>query len=476
MFYEKKYTARQPERKKFALSNFLGYDENKKSRDLPCDYVDCVYNYRFKNNKLVSPYGVSQFKIGDYVFPPMPKFSGKSGVYCTTMHVDGAPNLAILISHENGIDYCVEGDKEWRHISTTNKPYSYGTIYYVNNQPCLFMAGESGVAWFVNNNLKTVLFGRQVKDICVHYERVFIVIEDAHNSVWFSKSGNALVWDHEIDKGGYINFDGTLGEVNTIKSFNNYLYVFCDYGIYRLTAYGDQTQFNLKKIYTSSGRIYERSVIVCGEYIAFAGEDGIFLFDGYDVSRYTTKTNELISSGFEDASACYSHHKYIISFTNNTKTDHGVFNRERDNNMLLVFDIADKSVNLMRGASLKHLCAVNEKEYGKVVAISDDCDTFVELDESGLYLGQPMLKYWESGEIDFSRPAEVKLLRSVEYSAKSEFYLGIICNSETHEFLLSPRETKKSLYIKAKKFKFYIKSDNTNEEIYPPLLVVDFLK
>ena len=475
MFYEKKYSIRQPDRKKIALSNFAGYDENKKSRTLPCDYVDCVYNYRFKNNKLVNPYGVSEFKIGDYVFPPTPQIIGKRGIFCTTMHVDGAPNFAILISHEGGIDYCVEGDSEWRHISSKTKAYTCGTIYYINSEPCLFMAGEAGVEWFVNNKFETAIKKRAI-DICVHYERLFIVVEDKHNSVWFSQSGNPMEWDHEIDKGGYINFDGTLGEVNTIKSFNNYLYIFCDYGIYRLTAYADQTQFVLKKIYTSSGRIFADSVTVCGEYIAFAGEDGIFLFDGYDVSRYTTKINDLILGGFEDISACYSHHKYILSFTNHTQTDYGVFNTERDSNMLLVFDIADKSVNIMRGVSLKHLRALSEKNYSKVIAISDDCDKFVQLDESGLYLGKPLLKYWQSGEIDFGNPAQTKLIRSVEYSAKGEYYLGIICNGERNEFLLSPKENKRSLYIKAKEFKFYIRSDNSCEEIYPPTLTVDFLK
>ncbi|MDE7336796.1 MAG: hypothetical protein K2N32_01625, partial [Clostridia bacterium] len=326
MYYEKKYSLRQPERKKFALSNFAGYDENKKSRILPCDYVDCVYNYGFKNNKLVNSYGVSEFKMGDYVFPPLPEVEGKRGVFCTTMFVDGAPRFTAVISYAKEIAFCVAGDTEWRFMKTNRfAPHTCGTIYYINSDPCLFLAGDGGVEWFANNYFYTALT-KSVQDICLHYERLFLVVKDTHNSVWFSKAGNPMVWDHEIDKGGYINFDGTIGEVNAIKSFNNYLYIFCDYGIYRLTAYGDQTQFNLKKIYTSSGRIYANSVTVCGEYIAFAGDEGIFLFDGYDVSRYTTKVNNLIADGFEDISSCYSRHKYIVSFTNHTQAEYGVFN------------------------------------------------------------------------------------------------------------------------------------------------------
>ncbi|MDE6189748.1 MAG: hypothetical protein K2G37_05635, partial [Clostridia bacterium] len=354
MFYKKSYSMRKPERKKIPLSNFAGYDENKISRTLPCDYTDCVFNYGFKNNKLVNPYGVSEFTIGDYKFPPLPNIVGKRGVFCSTMYVNFKSKFTVLISHEGGVDYCVEGDKEWSHFDLA-KPYTSGTIFYVKGEPCLFVAGASGIQWLASDEFVTAL-SKTVLDVCVHYERMFAVVKEAHSSVWFSATGNAMSWTHSIDKGGYIDFDGTLGDVNVIKSFNNYLYVFCDYGIYRLTAYGDQSQFVLKKIYTASGRIYGPSVTVCGEYVAFAGEDGIFLFDGYDVSRYTTKINNMISSGFDDIYACYLHNKYVISFTNNTPTDFGIYNRERDNDMLLVFDIIDKSVTLMRGVSLKHLC------------------------------------------------------------------------------------------------------------------------
>ena len=176
MYYNKKYNVAKPERKKVALSNFLGYDENKKSRNLPCDYVDCVYNYRFKNNKLVAPYGVSEFKIGDYVFPPTPFTRGKIEIFCATMFIDFAPKFTILISHDGGVDYCVKGDTEWRHI-TRPRSCTCGAIYYINTDPCLFIAGKNGVEWFCNGEFYTVI-EKEVIDICVHYERLFIVVAE----------------------------------------------------------------------------------------------------------------------------------------------------------------------------------------------------------------------------------------------------------------------------------------------------------
>ena len=73
MFYDKEYTFAKPERKRVSLSGFKGYDETKVSRNLPCDYVDCVYNFKFKNGRLVNPYGVSALEFDGEVIPQSPR-------------------------------------------------------------------------------------------------------------------------------------------------------------------------------------------------------------------------------------------------------------------------------------------------------------------------------------------------------------------------------------------------------------------
>lgn len=49
------------------------------------------------------------------------------------------------------------------------------------------------------------------------------------------------------DEAGFINFSDECGDVIKVVSFSNYLYVFREYGIFRLTAYGDQNDFCLKR-------------------------------------------------------------------------------------------------------------------------------------------------------------------------------------------------------------------------------------
>ncbi|MDE6275281.1 MAG: hypothetical protein K2M75_01945 [Clostridia bacterium] len=475
MFYDKDYALTKPDRKRIALSNFKGYDETKVSRNLPCDYVDCVYNYKFKYGRLVNPYGISALEFEGEVIPPTPDGLGKSKLFITRAQKDGKLKSRLVLSHEGGLECFTAGDSQWTHIDGQGV-FDVGVNYLFDGEDLLLLSGKSGLKALSGNQLVDVKDGVKILDMCVHYERIYAVVEGIRNSLWFSDDFNPYNWNVSLDEGGYIDFDGSLGGVNAVKSFDNYLYVFCDFGIYRLTAYADQTQFAMKKVYASSERIFAKSITNCGAYIAFASQDGIYLFDGYDVSRYSVKTNDLLRGGFKDVSACYAHHKYILSFTNDIDSDYEVISRQRSNNVVMLFDLTDKSVDFMRGISFFDVKTVGAYGEGKIIGLSEDSLSPVQLDDSGLYLGMPYQKYWQSGEIDFDRPAALKVVRGVEYSADSQYTLGIIANGERREFILSPQENRQSVYVKSDKFIFYIRSDNVDENIRPPILEVDFLK
>ncbi len=475
MYYDKNYALAKPERRRVVLSNFKGYDETKLSRNLPCDYVDCVYNYKFKNSRLTTPYGISALEFDGEIIPSIPDGLGDCKLFITNTQKDGKLKSRLALSHQNGLEYLTAGDREWTHIDCEGI-FDVGVNYLYGDVDLLLLSGERGLKALSGEQLVDIKDGVKVLDMCAHYERIYAVVEGVRNSLWFSDDFDPFNWNVSLDEGGYIDFDGSLGDVNAIKSFDNYLYVFCEFGIYRLTAYADQTQFTMKKVYTSSGRIFANSVTQCGERVAFASEDGIYLFDGYDVSRYSVKTNDLLQGGFKDVSACYAHHKYILSFTNEVDCDYGIFSQKQNNNVVMLFDLTDKSVDFMRGISLFDIKTVGAYGEGKIIGLSKDCSSPVQLDESGLYLGAPYQKYWQSPEIDFDRPATLKVVRGVEYGADGQYVLGIIANGERKEFVLSPLENRRSIYVKSDKFVFYIRSDNVEESIRPPILEIDFLK
>lgn len=475
MIYDKKYASVKPERKRYKLSSFSGYGEGKSDGTLPCDHTERTYNYRSENGRLLSPYGISEFEFAGGKIPRLPKLSGKRNVYFAKCKIDQKEKDTLFVSHTDGAEVYVDGADGWEHIDVADS-FTRAVNYYKGSDEMLFLASEGGLYWFFGGRNLKKIFDKKVKDLCAHFERLFAVVEGGLNSVWFSKSGNPLVWTVALDKGGYIEFDGTAGKANAVRSFNNYVYVFCDYGIYRITAFGDQTQFSLKKVYACGGRIFGDSAAVCGEYIVFAAEDGLYLFDGYQVTSYPIKTDKLIASGMSGAVGCFSRGKYILSFRNTSEQEYGYVGEDREGNALLVADFSQKSLCIMRGISLVSIYSVNKSEYNEVIGFCDDANKVIKIDGSGRYLGQPMLKYWQSAEIDFGRPSDDKSIAYAEYRSKGAYTLGVIADGKRREFKFSPRENKRRLDVKGKKFIFYIRSDNADEEIFPPYLTVDFLK
>ena len=87
MYYDKNYALAKPERRRVVLSNFKGYDETKLSRNLPCDYVDCVYNYKFKNSRLTTPYGISALEFDGEIIPSIPDGLGDCKLFIKQRHV-----------------------------------------------------------------------------------------------------------------------------------------------------------------------------------------------------------------------------------------------------------------------------------------------------------------------------------------------------------------------------------------------------
>ena len=105
MYYDKNYALAKPERRRVVLSNFKGYDETKLSRNLPCDYVDCVYNYKFKNSRLTTPYGISALEFDGEIIPSIPDGLGDCKLFITNTQKDGKLKSRLALSHQNGLEY-----------------------------------------------------------------------------------------------------------------------------------------------------------------------------------------------------------------------------------------------------------------------------------------------------------------------------------------------------------------------------------
>ena len=86
-------------------------------------------------------------------------------------------------------------------------------------------------------------------------------------------------------EGGYIELTGERGTLKKVIESNNYLYVIREYGISRVSAWGLQSDFVVKNMYLTTGKLYYNSAVLCGNTILMLCKDGLYYFDGVSMEK-----------------------------------------------------------------------------------------------------------------------------------------------------------------------------------------------
>lgn len=252
-----------------------------------------------------------------------------------------------------------------------------------------------------------------------HFGRIFASSSD--RKLYFSDEVNPLNWNTGIDEGGYLGFDFNSGEIVGLESFNDYVYIFTEYTIYRLTAYAEQESFVMKKLDLDIGRIIFGSVAKCNGMIVFLTTRGLYKFDGYTASNITNDINsDTIDSRI--ISACGVSHKYYLALEK----------------VLYIYDIESNTIaTIPIGFDFAMSTAIN---YDKALMYTNhniigDMGTSLYLygSQSGRgKIAKPI--YIESGEFDFGRFNEYKVIRSISLrdGIIGTVYLSV--DGKTHSF------------------------------------------
>ena len=242
-----------------------------------------------------------------------------------------------------------------------------------------------------------------VTSMCVHYERLFITGGD-DGSLWFSDDFDPTNWNLSVSEAGFIDMSDGRGATLKAVSFLNYLYVFRTYGITRVTAYADQSEFSAVNLYTSSGRIVPDSITVCGDVILFLASDGMYRFDGITTTR--------ISGAFEDAidftataKGCYYNGKayFILS------ADLG----DGYEKTVLRVDPETRSHCFLRGGEIDDLCLLDGGSDYSLAAYSSARRAVAEISDDPRFFGEYPTRVWKSKYSGFGLPVKNKRLSAL---------------------------------------------------------------
>lgn len=481
IFYTKRLNLPNKRTLRLKLSGFCGIDTEKTTSTLPCDWTAKCSGFGFENHRLVAGAGIDALTVADSTLstigqvPPMPFQGADYAFFIGKSNAKEENGAYFAVSANDGLYTCgcsIRGI--WKYYPCKHKvkravPYLYG------DRELLLMSGDfEGIMIFDGEKIEAVADALRVKDLCIHEERVFAVAEGKRNSVWFSGTFDPYHWNVSQEEAGYIDFDGSIGEVNAVRSLGEYLYVFCDYGIYRLSVYADQTKFGMKKIYEDSSLIYSASIVDCAGKIVFAGMDGLRVFDGYDVGFPRINIGDVWQSTREMCSGCYCEGYYYLSMPSREQSD-GWFSDTGEYD-LLCLRMKDLSVQMINRVDLHDLRLLRTPVQTCAVGIGKQSDRLARIDRTGLIYGQAPTRIWSEEGIDFGESLKEKVVRGLEYDTRTPYRLRVRADNECKEFDVKPDRHYLEIGMKGKRFGFDLICISPDVEIDAPTVLVDILK
>lgn len=280
----------------------------------------------------------------------------------------------------------------------------------------------------------------KITSTTIHYERLFATSAGEQNAVWFSETLNPLNWDINLEGAGFIEMTDERGSLIKVVSFLDYLYVFREFGISRLTAYADQTQFSVSHLFTSSGRISGETIAICGDRILFLASSGLYAFDGLSTHRLLGEITDDISN-IELAKGCYYNGKYYLACRYNYNDGQKVLCENGDYrlNTVIEYDLQTKDFHILRGVDITSFSVVKigNQELLTATLRGEYNNLIATIEPSGSYFGQPLEKVWQSPFSDLGRSDYVKTLKSVHMFTATDCLLEINADGNIYKLTIS---------------------------------------
>ena len=375
-------------------------------------------------------------------------------------------------------------DLDGEHAISRVRDITFSSIpkaisYRLGGKDVLILASETDnlVVYDGENYPYEVLDAPKISSMDIHFERLFVTTTNEKARVLFSDDLDPTNWSIDLSEAGFIEMVDERGALNRVVSFNDYLYVFRDYGISRLTAFGDQEGFSVSHLFVSSAKIYPETVTVCGDQILFLASNGLYSFNGYTTTKILSELSAMFASANDCAHGAYFCGKYYLSlnmkFDKRAEFDESGFSC----NCLLEYDLKQKKYQLTRGVDVVHIqpiCVAGvEKLYLCARVISSEKYMVVELDRSGSFLGEPLVKVWRTDYFGFGKNQRNKVLRNFSATIAGSVQLKVLSDSgDSKTYDLESGNVSVNMLLFGSKFAFEFVSKSADAKVLSPELVI----
>lgn len=468
MFYPKPKLNKKVTNAKITFTNFENtMDTEVDEALLPYKTAKMSYNFNVKNGALKNGYGFKDLclpgwqKEGERQILPPSSPVKKIWHYKTYDHEDKTDYDEMLFFCENGDLYSCLIKSDSPFLVKIKEGFDASSIpnainYRLDSVDTFILSSQSDGMWkYIHNRAITkVEDAPYIKSMCLHYERLFAVAGEERNRLAYSANLDPTNWNEDLSSGGFIEMQDERGALNKVISFNDYVYIFRDFGVARLSAYGDQTEFSVSQLFKSSVKLYGDTVTLCGNKVLLLARDGIHTFDGYSTSKLNLGIDKLFEGVENDkAVGLYYHNKFFLAcklnFNDGEKIGCENYENGYINNALIVYDLSTNELSITRGVDICSMQAVDYENFTKVIACfnGEYSSRLGELTNDGCIFEKVLPKKWVSPKSNMGYPTKVKHIKECLIKSKTPCKVYILTDKQKKEFFVDGKETSQRIKL-----------------------------
>lgn len=325
-----------------------------------------------------------------------------------------------------------------------------GVCYNYNSRDVIIFSAEGeGIKIYDGERVVEVPDAPSVTSMCIHSERLFITSGGVDGALWFSDDFDPTNWSVSLTEAGFIDMSDDRGEMLCAVAFGGHVYVFRSYGVSRVTAYSDQSEFSVAQLLVSCGKIYKDTVIVCGDSILFFASDGLYRFDGYSAVKISEPWFDYVKIDHDKVKGVYynGYAYYLVKLKTETGEIDGVLSITPDG----------RDYNFSAISVLDDLAVMSGESIYKLFAIERFTSKIYEVERGVGWDGYAIPMEWQSKQTDFGIKARQKTIKRVKFYADTSVTLTITVGNKKYEYALEPKNGVCEVYPYVKGERFSIK-------------------
>ena len=460
MFYPNKLLVTNKNKKTYKFNLFNKCPNMEKDGE-EMDYTQAVkcYNFKASESTLTAGYGVEDLKMPlsttDLQTEALIPIKGEEvkRLWSFTWEDKNANVLKYYIFYFNNENQICYENLFWTRPIRTAFDTNYtstpvGLSYSINGYDYMIFSTLDGDVYVFGSGYDKYLEGApKLISCCTHDDRLYALTSKARRNLVYSTNLNIMEWKDEDTQ--HLEFSDERGNLTKVMSFNDYLYVFREFGITRISTYSTSGEFSVNHIFQSTSYIEPGSIASNGEEVYFLTTDGFYSFNGNSVKEVGLECFSQLEDLSKCSAVCFENKYYLACRMKFDDNQLGCEEGEYVNNAVLIYDIKNGNVEIVRGVDVNQLLALNNPLKSKVVMCfnGDKVGHIGQFSTGGKAFGQTMHRIWQNSFSDFGLGDGIKKVES--FTIKTSAPCVITLESE---------KEKRVYYITGKKETQFVKS------------------